>query len=263
MRAGREGADLVVWAETAVPDYLILVPDLLDWIRHLAIDARVNLFLGYPHARMLPGHEQPLRYNGAGLFGPDGRLKDFYAKAHLLPFGENMPFSSVLPFLSKIDFGQAEWAPGAPPAPIRVDTSHGEYSIACLICFEAILPGLSRGAVRRGAEYLVNITNDGWFGETAGPRQHAELARMRAAECGVPMVRCANNGISYITDDRGGFLCWAGLQRRVLLMDDVPPGRGATLFVRVGAWPLAILLVLWTAGVILAPRLTTSARRSP
>lgn len=253
-QAAAAGAELAVWAETAVPNYLIFEEELLSWVRKLALETKLFLFVGYPHARLMPGAREPLRFNGAGLFGPDGRLHDFYAKAHLLPFGERMPFQSLLPFLGKLDVGQAEWSEGAPPAPIVVATSRGEYRFAPLICFESIFPGLARQAVRRGSEMLVNITNDGWFGRTAGPRQHAELARLRAAECGVPLVRCANNGISFVVDERGRLLAWAGLQQRAVVLADVAPGRGGTPFVRFGAWPLAAILLLWTVGALVLAR---------
>jgi len=188
-----------VWAETAIPAYLLQDRRLLAWVRAVADTNDVFLYTGYPEATLGPDNRQE-RTNGSGLFAPDGQLIGRYAKHHLLPFGERMPFSALVPAISRVDFGQAEWTPGALPTPMVLTTPGGEYRLAGLICFESIFPGLSRVAVRRGAELLVNITNDGWFGVTAGPRQHAELARLRAAECGVPLVRCANNGISFVTD---------------------------------------------------------------
>jgi apolipoprotein N-acyltransferase len=262
-RAAREGAQLAVWAETAVPDYLIHIPALLTWVRHTARDNHIAIFLGYPHATLAPGGGEPLRYNGAGLFRADGRLEDFYAKFHLLPFGERMPFSSIVPAISRIDFGQAEWMPGALPTPMIVRTPGGEYRLAGLICYESIFPELSRVAVRRGAELLVNITNDGWFGVTAGPRQHAELARLRAAECGVPLVRCANNGISFVTDARGRIVARAGLRQRAIVAADVTPGLGGTLFVRWGSRPAWAVLILWSALATLLTRTPARNRSVP
>jgi apolipoprotein N-acyltransferase len=104
--------------------------------------------------------------------------------------------------------------------------------------------------VRAGADVLINITNDGWFGRTAGPVQHAEMARMRAVECGVPVVRCANNGISFITDARGVVQRRAGLGERTVILDDVRPGRGDTTFLRHGLWPVWGFLLAWTAVVL-------------
>lgn len=262
-RAAREGAQLAVWAETAVPEYLIHTPALLTWVRHTAQDNHVAIFLGYPHATLAAGGGDPLRYNGAGLFRADGRLEDFYAKFHLLPFGEKMPFSAVVPAISRVDFGQAEWTPGALPTPMILKTPGGDYRLSGLICFESIFPGLSRVAVRRGAELLVNITNDGWFGVTAGPRQHAELARLRAAECGVPLVRCANNGISFVTDARGKIVARAGLRQRAIVAAEVTPGPGGTLFVRWGSRPVWAVLILWSVLATLLTRTRTRDRSAP
>ena len=89
------------------------------------------------------------------------------------------------------------------------------------------------------------ITNDGWFGRTSGPRQHAWLAVMRAAENGVPVIRSANNGISFICDDEGRILDWLEVGRRGLVQAEIAPGRAGTLFVRMGAWPLLGFLGLW------------------
>ena len=113
---------------------------------------------------------------------PEGRLCDRYAKHHLLPFGERMPFQGVMPWLGKIDLGQAEWKPGALPAPMDALLDDGRVlRLGALICYESIFPSLASQAVRSGADVLVNITNDGWFGHTAGPVQHAEMARVPPA----------------------------------------------------------------------------------
>jgi apolipoprotein N-acyltransferase len=246
-QAAEGGARLVVWAETSVPAFLrYTAPHLLHWLRQQARSNDVWIYAGFPDAE--PGEEagETLRFNGSGLFAPDGRIVDRYAKHHLLPIGEAMPFSDLLPFLGHIDVGQAEWRAGAPPQPLTVTTEQGRFPFAGLICFEGVFPDLARQAVRRGARCLVNITNDGWFGQSAGPRQHAELTRMRAVACGVPLIRAANNGISYVCDARGRYLAWLDLHERGVALAAVRAGRGDTPFVRWGAWPLAAGLALWT-----------------
>ncbi|MBU1676015.1 apolipoprotein N-acyltransferase, partial [bacterium] len=256
--AAREGVELLVWAETAVPAYLMYERHLLSWVRAVADTNDVYLYTGFPDAN-LDADGRQLRTNASGLFDPGGRLCDRYAKHHLLPFGERMPFQSVMPWLGNVDLGQAEWEPGAPPAPMDVLLADGRaLRLGGLICYESIFPSLARHAVRAGAGVLVNITNDGWFGRTAGPVQHAEMARMRAVECGVPLVRCANNGISYITDDGGVVRRRAGLGERALVIDDVSPGRRGTRYLRHGAWPLLIFLSAWSA---VAMALTARGRR--
>jgi apolipoprotein N-acyltransferase len=252
--AAARGAELVVWAETAVPAYVLLrEPELLRWVRRLAQENGIHLYTGFPDAKLTSGGRL-VKYNSSGLFGPQGDLLDQYEKHHLLPVGERMPFSDYLPFLANIDLGQAEWSPGEPPGPLVVTTRQGELRFAGLICFESIFADQARQAVLQGSQVLVNITNDGWFGQTAGPRQHAALARLRAVECGVPLVRCANNGISYIVDAKGKVQAWADLGRRVAIDAEVTPGRGDTLFVRTGWRPLAIVLLVWSLLVLFISR---------
>lgn len=249
--AAAAGAELIVWAETAVPVYLRYDPQRLAWVRDQARTNAVYLYAGFPDAdRSADG--TVMQYNGSGLFSPDGDLVDRYAKHHLLPIGERMPFSRYLPFLARINVGQAEWRPGDSPAPLTVTTAAGSTRFAGLICFEVIFADLARQAVRRGSQLLVNITNDGWFGRTAGPRQHAEMTRLRAIECGVPLVRCANNGISFVCDRRGRLLGWADFGTRGVVLATVTPAPGRTLFVRAGAWPLAAALLVWALYVVAA-----------
>ena len=243
-QAAAAGAELVVWAETAVPAYLRFDHDLLSWVRDLAADNGVALFVGFPDAERA-SDGGVARFNASGLFSSRGYLIDRYAKHHLLPIGERMPFSRYLPFLADLDVGQAEWQAGEAPGPLLVTAGDDTTTFAALICFEAIFADLARQAVGRGSRLLVNITNDGWFGETAGPRQHAELARLRGLECGVPVVRCANNGISFVTDEMGRVMAYAGLGERCLISASIVPAERATLFVHLGAWPLAGLLAVW------------------
>jgi apolipoprotein N-acyltransferase len=252
-RAAAEGAELIVWAETAVPAYLRYDVGLLNWVRRIVRETGVHLYTGFPDADQGPDGKMR-QYNSSGLMAPDGIIRARYAKHHLLPIGETMPFQSVLPFLGKLDVGQAEWQPGPPPQPMLVVAEPGrELPFSGLICFESIFGRLARGAVREGSRCLVVITNDGWFGETAGPRQHAALARLRAAECGVPLVRCANNGISLICDEQGRVLDSLGLGRRGTVRAAVAPGAGDTLYVRFGFLPVAALLGLQLLCALAAP----------
>ena len=126
------------------------------------------------------------------------------------------------------------------------DPETGIFQITSLICYESIFPELPRNAVREGADIMVNITNDGWFGMSAGPVQHAWMARLRAAEYGIPLVRCANNGISFITDARGTILTSLELGRRGFIIEDITLGHGRTIFTVTGNRPLIFILLLWT-----------------
>ena len=252
--AAAAGAELVVWAETAVPAYVLVDPakrDLLAWLRARADSNGVWLLTGLPDLALLPDGTVA-RYNGVALLDDHGRVRARAAKHHLLPVGETLPGQKLLPWLRKVDLGQAEWTPGDPPGPLPVCLADGRcLHPAPLVCFEAVFPDLARQAVRRGADMLVNLTNDGWFGWAAGPLQHAALARMRAAECGVPLVRSANNGVSLVTDAAGRPVARLGLDRRGFVLADVTGGPGDTWFVRRGPWPLAAVLAAWCLLVLI------------
>ena len=251
-QAANSGARLVVWAETAIPAYVRYEKDLLNWTRQVVRENSVFLFTGFPDAERQPDGKLR-RYNSSGLFDPGGELLDRYAKHHLLPIGEAMPFTRWFPFLANVDVGQAEWAPG--PSPHALDPG-GEQDlprISGLICFESIFSSMARKSVQAGSQCLVVITNDGWFGKTAGPRQHTWLARMRAAECGVPVIRCANNGISFICDATGRILDRLDLGRRGIVLAEISPGAGDTTYVRHGAWPLFWYLLVWGAAALALP----------
>jgi apolipoprotein N-acyltransferase len=258
LRAGHDGARLIVWAETAVPAYVRYDVTLLQWVRETAIASGAWLYTGFPDADRSP--EGQLRvYNSSGLFDAQGAQRDRYAKHHLLPIGETMPFQRVFPFLAKVNVGQAEWVPGPPPQPMNVALAAGSFRISGLVCFESVFGALARDSVRRGSQCLVVITNDGWFGHSAGPRQHAWLARLRAVECAVPVIRCANNGISFIADADGRVLDSLDLGRRGIVRAEITPGDGRTLYVKAGAWPLFAWLVAWFLLAALGP---VAGRRS-
>ena len=253
LEAQAEGAQFIVWAETAVPAYIRFEKDHLNWVRSVVREAGVPLFTGFPDAERQPDGTLH-KFNSSGLLSADGTILDRYAKHHLLPIGEAMPFTSYFPALAKIDVGQAEWTPGLPPQPLVLPTNSGDFPLSGLICFESILASQARDSVRRGSRLLVVMTNDGWFGETAGPRQHTKMAVVRAAECGVPMVRCANNGISLICDERGRVLDELDLGKRGYVMAEILPGSGSTAYVKWGAWPLFGFLVAWVVAVLILRR---------
>ncbi len=260
--AARQGAELVIWAETAIPAYIRYNRDLMDWVRALSRDHGLPLIAGFPDARLLPalegeedGKRRYLRYNAAGLFSDHGTLVDTYGKHHLVPMGERMPFQWLIPALAKVNVGQAEWTVGDPPAPMALATSQGEVPLFVLICYEAVFSNLARQAVREGGSVIVNITNDVWFGHVAGPLQHAALSRIRAIECGVPLVRCANNGISMICGPDGEVISSLGLHQRGLVMATIPTVARGTRYVRWGVWPVVGFLALWIpVGLVLVRR---------
>ncbi|MBK7671412.1 MAG: apolipoprotein N-acyltransferase [bacterium] len=251
-KAAAAGAEFVVWAETAVPGYLRYDVANLNWLRRLVRESGVWLYAGFPDGDRRTDGRMRL-YNSSGLLSPDGVIVDRYAKHHLLPIGEAMPFQRYLPFLGQLNVGQAEWDPGDPPRALVAKLPDGHFPFSGLICFESVFGSLARDSVRRGSRCLAVITNDGWFGRTAGPRQHAWLARLRAVECGVPVIRCANNGISFIADRDGRLLGWLELGERGVVSATISPGDARTGYVRWGSAPVTWFLVLWVLLTLAGP----------
>ncbi len=198
---GRGGFDLFVWPETVLPVRLLDEPAVLAAVQSLADSIDRPLLVGTqegywegPH-----GDRHWVAHNSVLLIHPGGGRSPIHRKLRLVPFSERMPLQSVAPWLTDIDFGQSNFYPGEEP--VLLET--GAARLGCLICFESAFPDLARDFVRRGANLLVVITNDFWFGDTAGPVQHADMSILRAVENRVGVVRCANTGISFVVDAYG------------------------------------------------------------
>ena len=223
--------ELIIWPETATGSWLARQPEQLVPLTAFVATNRVPVFAGYADYDP-PASEKSRRYNAAGLFTAEGP-GERYAKRHLVPFGERMPFQGVLPFLGGLEFGQAEWTPGK--RAVLFPSAAGPFG--CLVCFESIFPDLSRRDVRAGARWLVNVTNDEWFGNSAALRQHAVMAAVRAAENHVPVARCANTGLTVLYDASGRIVASLPVFAPGMLKVEVPPPGRPTPFTRFGDWP--------------------------
>jgi apolipoprotein N-acyltransferase len=221
--------DLIVWPETALPFYVRLEPAKLMRLFALVRQTGVPLLLGYPDAQ-LTTRGSVITHNSAGLVLPNGTIAAQYDKIHLVPFGERIPFQSLFPFLGRIDLGQAEWTPGDAYTVFSLQGT--PFSV--LICFESIFPGMARRFATEGARFLVNITNDEWFGPTAAPWQHSDMAILRCVELGMGMARCANTGVSMFIDSYGRVTAETALFREATLTGRVQLSNGSTLYARWG-----------------------------
>ena len=174
-----------------------------------------------------------------------------YDKSHLVPFGEYVPFGRYLPFVN-IAGGGIGYSPGVGPRTLRLGNLP---PVSLLICFEAIFPGAVLDPDDRPS-WLLNLTNDAWYGSTAGPHQHLAIARVRAAEEGLPFVRAAYTGISAVVDSYGRVVAKLGLGQRGVLDVRLPAeGAGPTPYSRHGdAAFLALIAVLLATSVYLAGR---------
>ncbi len=221
--------DLLVWPETAAPFFYGYEQRPTQKLHEIAASVQVPILLGLPW--VIPDGISPRLQNRAALLDPEAGIVASYAKRHLVPFGEYVPLKSVLFFVEKLVAAAGDFVPGENPSvfPFK-DTSLG-----VLICYEAIFPELARDAWRHGARVLVNLTNDAWFGQTAAPYQHLEIARWRAVECRVPVVRCANTGISAVFDAAGRTLTSLPLNLTGTTRAEIIPGNKApTFYVRYG-----------------------------
>jgi apolipoprotein N-acyltransferase len=207
--------DLVVWPETALPFFFQANRELSPSIIRMAVSLGTDLIFGSPAYKEDKGNVE--YYNRAYALSSNGRVTGFYDKVHLVPFGEYVPLKRILPFVHRLVPAAGDFASGKNVSPLRLP----DVSAGILICFEAIFPALSREQTKKGAEILVNLTNDAWFGMTSAPYQHLSMAIMRSVENRRPMVRAANTGISAIISPWGEILSKGELFQEEVLMKEL------------------------------------------
>jgi apolipoprotein N-acyltransferase len=229
----------ILWSEVAAPMFIDRHPERLAAIAEATPEEGLTI-LGT--LRRTPEGQPFEIWNSLIAVAPDGTAVGHYDKSHLVPFGEYMPLRGLLD-IANFTIGFADFSAGAGITTLRLPNTP---PFSPLICYEAIFPG----AVVAGGErpqWLLNITNDGWYGNSAGPYQHLAAAQMRAVEEGLPMVRVANTGISAIVDPFGRIVRYLGLGARGILDGALPQAlpRG-TFYARWGNGPVLVL-----AGVLL------------
>jgi apolipoprotein N-acyltransferase len=171
-------------------------------------------------------------FNSALLFKPSSPV-EHYDKLHPVPFSERLPYDDVIPWIQRLQMGQGFYSPGRRFQVFDLDGA----SFSVLICFESIFPRLASRFTKSGADFLVNITNDSWFGDSPGPYQHAEMAVLRAVENRVSVARCANTGVSMFIDPYGRVHSRTAMFTRELVIDDMQLLTStATPYRRWGEW---------------------------
>jgi len=236
LQPASESPDVVIWPEAAVPYTLLRQPETLN---ELAAAAPADGLLLVGAVRADHDGEGRLRpFNSMLAIERDGLLA-LYDKAHLVPFGEYMPLRDILP-LEKLTTGGVDFAAGPGPQVLNLGNLP---PFGPLICYEIIFPGEVVADDAR-PDWLVNLTNDGWYGRSTGPYQHFEAARMRAVEQGLPVVRVANNGISGVIDPLGRVTASLPLDHRGVLDTALPaPLDEPTFYARVGDMSLPVVLL--------------------
>ena len=233
---------VVIWPETASPFSLVNDPEAARAAAS-PLPPGGLLLAGTIRAEAGPDGRFSRVWNSLAALDAEARVLEVYDKAHLVPFGEYMPFRGLLPLrvvASAIDFS-------AGPGP-RTITLPGLPGFSALICYEVIFPYAVTGQERPG--FLLNITNDAWFGISAGPHQHLATARLRAVEEGLPIARAAQTGISAVFDARGRTVARMGLAETGVVLSPLPQARDATPIARYGVAIPFFLLAGMSLGAI-------------
>lgn len=261
MEAAREDPRLVVWPESAVPSYLRYDAPTRAFVPALAAEIDTPIFTGTNDADTVAGRSGREAgdyriYNAAYLVRPDTILPKRYAKSRLVPVAERVPFipGMATGLFERLSAWTGQFSPGAG----RTTWSVEGYEFGALICYESVFPNVSRTLVRQGADLLVNITNDAWFGRTAAPYQHASHLSLRAVEHRVPFLRSANTGISGWVDPLGRWREATPLYEEAVVVAEIPIPGLRTPYTRWGDWtPFGCVMawgVLALAGAARGPR---------
>lgn len=228
--------DLIIWPETAIPTLLHQADGALAEVTRAAQGTPV--VLGMQRAGG-PGDY----FNAALVLDAEGQVSQLYDKHHLVPFGEYMPFRDTMLRLGVSGLAAqlgVGYRPGDGPGLFDL----GPLGLALpLICYEAVFPQYSRAVDGQRPDFLLQLTNDAWFGTYAGPQQHLAQVQMRAIEQGLPMIRAANTGISAVINARGQVVTSLPLGAQGYIDSALPPALGGTLYARIGDGPVALFLV--------------------
>jgi apolipoprotein N-acyltransferase len=238
-----EKPDLIIWPETATPFYLFHNQALTRMVQRGVRNTGSAHVIGSPAVRQNGDHLD--YFNSAFLLDPEGKLVARYDKAHLVPFGEYVPLKKWLPFIGKIVAQVGDFQAG----PAGGVLSYNGHRIGPLICYDGIFPVLARAAVNNGADLLVNLTNDAWYGVTSAPFQHLLQYVFRAVETRRSLVRATNTGISAFIEPSGRIVNTTGLFETAARLHSVACLTNRTLYVRMGD---AFALVCLTVVAILA-----------
>jgi apolipoprotein N-acyltransferase len=233
------GPDVVIWSESAAPFVLGYAPQLQA--EAAAATGGAPLILGIE--RYVPEGTEPERwFNALAVLGPGGAPLAVYDKHRLVPFGEYFPLSGAIARLG-IERLTTLTARGfsAGPGP-AVIAAGGLPPFAPLICYEAIFPGFVRGAGAR-PDWLLQVTNDAWFGAVSGPWQHLAQARARAIEQGLPLARAANTGITAMIDPHGRIIAELGLGAQGFIDAALPAPLPPTPYARWGDWVFMVIIL--------------------
>lgn len=232
-----------VWSETSIPYLLEKEPALLELIEASLPD---NSYVFTGALRAEREEDDYIRvWNSLYTIKGNGEIVGNYDKSRLVPFGEFVPFRRFLPsFVKKITHGTSDFSSGEGSTTIKID---GVEPFSPLICYEIIFPEYVVNKDKGRPSWLLNVTNDAWFGESSGPYQHLAMARVRSIEYGVPLIRVANTGVSAVVDSYGRVVGALKLNERGTISSKMPSVSGNTIYSGVGIY----LILIFSVGLIL------------
>src|SRR5262249_54225485 len=245
---GVRDATVLIWPESAFPFFLTREADAMAQIATLLPKGTVLITGSVRAPDQPPGTRITRAYNSIYVVDHDGSVLSIYDKLHLVPFGEYLPFQD---WMERLGFQQLTKVQGGfiPGTVRRTMEIPNAPHVLPLICYEAIFPNILAGREDRPG-WIVNVTNDGWFGISTGPYQHLQQARLRAIEQGLPLVRAANTGISAVIDPLGRVVARLGLGVEGVLDSTLPAANPPTVYARAGDIPAAIIVTLAVIVVI-------------
>ncbi len=227
---------LIIWPETALPYFFQDTSHLSKAVFEVAKITNANILFGSP--AYAKDKDSIFYYNRAYMISKS-RVFDYYDKVHLVPFGEYVPLKKYIPFVHRLVPAAGDFSTGKKIKPIHSPS----LKIGALICFETIFPDISRKFAAQGAELLVNLTNDAWFGRTSAPYQHLSMAVFRCVENSLPMARAANTGISAFIHANGKIVDKSELFAREILQKKIKLTHKKTFYSQLGNIFAIVLLV--------------------
>lgn len=245
--------DLIVWPETAAPFYFLYNQAPTEMVLKGVRETGTSFLIGSP-SFIRKSDKQVDFFNSAFLIDPNGNVTGKYDKVHLVPFGEYVPLQKWFPFIGKMVEEVGDFKPGRKGETL----AWGEYPLGIQICYEMIFPDLSRAMVRNHAAFLINMTNDAWYGKTSAPYQHFSMAVFRAVENRRALIRSANTGISGFIDPAGRIIASTPIFEEAVVTRSLPALTTESFYTRYGdVFALACMAI----GIIGLCYFTIAARK--
>ena len=238
--------DLIVWPESPSP-FFLNDSSFREVVAELARQSKTWLLvgsIGVQNATASPEHKSEV-FNSAGLISPSGELTARYDKTHLVPFGEYVPFKRFLPFMDMLTDQIGNFAWGHSRKPLDA----GSQPLGVFICYESIFPDEVREYVQSGADVLINLTNDGWYGDSGAWKQHLQMTQMRAIENGRWLLVGTNTGMTVSVDPYGRIVAATGRKFRTALAAPYGLLSGTTFYTRHGDWFAYLCAIISIGGI--------------